>query len=199
MGGMGRFDRLPWSRTEAEAIARAADPAGHPLLALDFDANLETVKDGRLRPYRFLHFATHGVLDGEHPALSGLVLSLVDEKGRERPGFLVLHDVYDLDLNADLVVLSGCQTALGQEIRGEGLVGLVRGFFHAGAAAVVASLWRVEDRATALLMSRFYHALLVEGRRPPAALREAQRAMLKDPRYRDPFNWAGFALYGDWR
>jgi CHAT domain-containing protein/tetratricopeptide (TPR) repeat protein len=200
-GASGRFDRLPWSRTEAEAIARASEVAGAgcALLALDFDANLETVKGGRLRPYRFLHFATHGVLDGEHPALSGLVLSLVDAAGRERPGFLALHDVYDLDLGADLVVLSGCQTGLGREVRGEGLVGLVRGFLHAGAAEVVASLWRVEDRATAELMSRFYHALLVDGRRPPAALRQAQRALLADPCFRDPFNWAGFALYGDWR
>ena len=97
------------------------------------------------------------------------------------------------------MVLSGCETALGKEVRGEGLVGLTQGFLYAGARQVVASLWRVEDRATAELMSRFYHGLLVEGRTPAAALRLAQLAVRKDKRWRSPYYWSGFVLQGDWR
>ena len=121
-----------------------------------------------------MHFATHGLLDSEHPDLSGLVLSLVDEKGTPQDGFLRLHEIYNLRLPVDLVVLSACQTALGREIRGEGLVGLTRGFMYAGAARVVASLWQVDDESTAELMKRFYRGD-AEGR-PPAGGRAARRA-----------------------
>ena len=127
------------------------------------------------------------------------MLSLVDEKGRPREGFLRLHDVYNLDLTADLVVLSGCRTALGREIRGEGLWGLSSGFLYAGARRVVASLWWVQDRATTELMTRFYRALWEEKLRPAAALRQAQLSMLADRRFRDPFAWAAFVHQGDWR
>lgn len=192
------FVRLAWSRAEAEAIARLAG-GGRSFVATDFDANLETLTGGRLRGYDVIHLATHGVLDAGHPALSGLVLSLVDRDGRERPGFLSLSGIYNLDLGADLVVLSGCETALGREVKGEGLVGLARGFLHAGAARVAASLWRVQDRATAELMGYFYAALLRDGERPPAALRQAQLSMLRDSRWSDPYHWAAFVLYGDWR
>jgi CHAT domain-containing protein/Tfp pilus assembly protein PilF len=192
------FDRLVWSRTEAEAIARIAAPRP-ALLDLDFDANLEAVTGGTLRGYRIVHLATHGVLDSEHPALSGLVLSLVDRQGKPRPGLLRLGDIYNLSLDADLVVLSGCQTALGKQVRGEGLVGLTRGFLYAGADRVMSSLWRVQDRATAELMTRFYRALLTSHLPPPAALRSAQLSMLHDRRWSLPYDWAGFAVYGDWR
>jgi CHAT domain-containing protein len=192
------YGRLFWSRSEASAIAALADPA-RTLVALDFQASLDTVEGGRLRDYRFVHFATHGVIDGATPALSGLVLSQVDRQGRARPGFLRLAEVYDLELRADLVTLSGCDTALGKQVRGEGLVGLTRGFLYAGAAAVAASLWQVQDRSTAALMERFYRGLLAGGERPAAALRQAQLAMLAEPRWRDPYYWAGFVLYGDWK
>jgi CHAT domain-containing protein len=191
-----RFARLFWSRAEAEAIAALADP-GRTLVAVDFDASLDLVREDRLRDFRYVHFATHGVVDTAAPALSGLVLSQVDESGGPRPGFLRLAEVYDLELAADAVVLSGCETALGREVRGEGLWGLSRGFLSAGAGQVVASLWRVEDRATARLMERFYRALLVDGERPAAALRRAQAAMLAEPRWEDPYYWAGFVVYGD--
>jgi CHAT domain-containing protein len=154
---------------------------------------------GDLGRYRIVHFATHGVIDAEQPRLSGLVLSLVDRDGRPQTGFLSLADVYNLDLAADLVVLSGCETALGREIRGEGLVGLVRGFLYAGSHSVVASLWRVQDRATAELMARFYRALLQRGKPPAAALREAQLSILRERRWRQPYSWAGFVVQGDWR
>jgi CHAT domain-containing protein len=128
-----------------------------------------------------------------------VVLSLFDVAGRPQDGFLRLHDVYNLRLGADLVVLSGCQTALGQDLRGEGLIGLTRGFMYAGARGVVASLWMVDDASTAELMKRFYRALLKERQAPAAALRTAQLEVSRDPRWKAPFHWAGFVLQGDWR
>ncbi len=191
------FLRLPWSRREAEAIA-AVVPAGRSLVALDFRASRATALSPELAGYRIVHFATHGIIDSRTPALSGMMLSRVDEHGAPLEGFLGLRDVYNLRLGADLVVLSGCETALGKQVRGEGLVGLTQGFLYAGARQVVASLWRIEDRATAELMSRFYRGLLVEGRAPAAALRQAQLAILGDKRWRSPYYWSGFVLQGDW-
>lgn len=191
------FLRLPWSRREAEAIA-AVVPAGRSLLALDFRASRETVRSPELSGYRIVHFATHGIIDSHAPTRSGLMLSRVDENGAPLEGFLGLRDVYGLRLGADLVVLSGCETALGKEVRGEGLVGLTQGFLYAGARQVVASLWRIEDRATAELMSRFYRALLIEGKTPAAALRQAQLSLREDKRWRSPYYWSGFVLQGDW-
>jgi CHAT domain-containing protein len=131
--------------------------------------------------------------------LSGVVLSLVDEHGQPQDGFLRLHEIYNLSLGADLVVLSACQTALGKEIKGEGLVSLTRGFMYAGAPRVVASLWKVDDEATAELMKRFYRGMLKEGLRPAAALRAAQMAMRQQKRWRSPRFWAGFILQGEWQ
>jgi CHAT domain-containing protein/Tfp pilus assembly protein PilF len=191
------FLRLPWTRREAEAIA-AVVPAGRSLLALDFRASRATALSPELAGYRIVHFATHGIIDSGTPALSGLMLSRVGERGEPLDGFLGLRDIYNLRLGADLVVLSGCETALGKEVRGEGLVGLTQGFLYTGARQVVASLWRIEDRATAELMSRFYRGLLVEGRPPAAALRLAQLAIRDDRRWRSPYYWSGFVLQGDW-
>jgi len=190
--------RLPWTRREAEAIAAEAGSGG-ALLALDFQANREMATAANLARFRMVHFATHGLLDTRRPALSGLVLSQVDEQGRPRDGFLRLHDIYQLHLGADLVVLSGCDTALGEVLPGEGILGLTRGFFHAGASQVVASLWPIRDRATAELMQRFYHAMLSDRLPPSAALRQAQLALRREQPWRDPFFWAGFILEGDWR
>jgi len=192
------FSRLAATRREAAAISALLPPREVELL-LGFAARRGTVVDGDLDRYRIVHFATHGVIDAERPRLSGLVLSLVDPGGRAQDGFLSLADIYNLHLAADLVVLSGCETALGREIRGEGLVGLVRGFLYAGARRVVASLWRVEDRATAELMARFYRAMLRQGKPPAAALRDAQLALLRQRRWRQPSSWAGFVVQGDWR
>jgi CHAT domain-containing protein/tetratricopeptide (TPR) repeat protein len=197
-GAPPAFERLPASRQEAEAIAALA-PRGESLVALDFDAALPRVLGDRLSDFRIVHFATHGVIDAERPALSGLALSMVDSDGRPQEGFLHLHDIYNLRLNADLVVLSGCRTALGKEVRGEGLIGLTRGFQYAGASRVVASLWRVEDLATASLMARFYRGLWIEKLPPAAALRAAQLWVSRQRRWRDPYFWAAFVLEGDWR
>ncbi len=145
-----------------------------------------------------MHFATHGLINNQHPGLSGLVLSLVDERGQPQNGFLRLYEIYNLNLDADLVVLSACQTAVGKEIKGEGLLGLTRGFMYAGAPRVVATLWQVDDRAASELMKRFYQKMLGEGLRPAAALRAAQVSMQSDKRWRDPHYWAAFTLQGEW-
>lgn len=131
--------------------------------------------------------------------MSGLVLSLVDEHGRSQDGFLRLHEIYNLEWSAELVVLSACQTALGKEIGGEGLVGLTRGFMHAGSERVLASLWNVNDSVTAQLMTRFYEGLFVKKRSPAAALRAAQIEMWRQQQWSSPYYWAAFVLQGDWR
>ena len=192
------FPRLTSSRREAEAIAALAGD-GDVFTALDFAASRATVDSGLLSQYRIVHFATHGVLDSRQPQLSSLVLSLVDEAGLAQDGYLRLSEIYDLELAAEVVVLSGCQTALGREIRGEGLVGLTRGFMYAGAERVLASLWRVQDKATAELMTRFYRSMLHQGRSPAAALRAAQLAIWREKDWQDPYYWAAFVLQGDWR
>jgi len=193
-----QLPRLRFSRREAEAIAKLV-PEPQRFTALGFAATRSEATGGKLASYRMIHFATHGLIDSRRPELSSLVLSLVNEQGEPQNGFLRLHDIYNLELQADLVVLSACQTALGQEIRGEGLVGLTRGFMYAGAARVLASLWSVDDRATSVLMERFY-GHMISGRLSPAeALRQAQIDMSRDPRWRSPYYWAGFTLQGEWR
>lgn len=198
MAPLSALERLPSTRREAAAIA-ALVPAGRMWTALDLAASRETALSGHLRDARVIHFATHGLADLRNPELSGLVLSLVDAQGKPQEGFLSLSDIYDLDLQADLVVLSGCRTALGKEVRGEGIMGLTRGFLYAGVPRVVASLWKVQDRTTAELMDRFYRALWQDRLPPAAALREAQLSLRREPRYRNPYFWAGFVLQGDWR
>ncbi|HSS47465.1 MAG TPA: CHAT domain-containing protein, partial [Thermoanaerobaculia bacterium] len=195
---LSALERLPATRTEAEAIANLA-PSGQVWTALNLAANRDAVLSGGLRDYRVVHFATHGLADARRPELSGLVLSLVDAAGKPQEGFLSLADIYDLDLNADLVVLSGCRTALGKEVRGEGIMGLTRGFLYAGVPRVAASLWRVQDGPTAKLMTLFYRALWQDHLPPAAALRKAQRSLRSNFQYREPYYWAGFVLQGDWR
>jgi len=194
-----RVERLPFSREEAEGILALVPATEMSFKALGFDANKQTATSDELGRYRIVHFATHGNLNTEFPELSGLVLSLVDPQGRSQDGFLRTHEIYKLNLTADLVVLSACQTALGEEIRGEGLVGLTRGFMYSGAAQVVISLWNVNDEATAELMIHFYRHMLGESRlRPAAALSAAQASIREDPRWQAPYFWAGFVIQGEW-
>jgi CHAT domain-containing protein len=196
--GGSALSRLPFSRQEAVAIQALAQP-GSALVATGFAASRQSLTAAGVSDYRILHFATHGVLNTRHPDLSGVVLSLVDREGRRQDGFLRLHEIYNLRLGAELVVLSGCQTGLGKALRGEGLIGLTRGFMYAGAQRVVASLWRVDDESTAELMKHLYRAMLKDGQRPAEALRSAQVRMSQDRRWSAPFYWAGFVLQGDWR
>jgi CHAT domain-containing protein/predicted negative regulator of RcsB-dependent stress response len=194
-----RLQRLPSAGREAREIARLI-PGSELMLALDFDASHSTATDPKLGQYRIIHFATHGLLNSLHPELSGIVLSLVDERGQPQNGFLRLNEIYGMKLPVDMVVLSACQTALGKEIKGEGLVGLTRGFMYAGAARVVASLWKVDDSASAELMKRFYEEMFgSQHLRPAAALRAAQIAVWKQRQTERPYYWAAFVLQGEWR
>jgi CHAT domain-containing protein len=196
--GIATFERLPISRREAEFITGRLD-AGQYLKALDFSASSALARSPELAKYEIVHFATHSLLNNQHPELSGIVLSLVDEQGRPQDGFLRLNEIYNLKLDAQLVVLSACQTALGKEVKGEGLIGLTRGFMYAGSPRVVASLWKVGDSGTAELMSRFYQRMLDEHMRPSAALRAAQISLLREKQWRAPYYWAAFVLQGEWR
>lgn len=190
--------RLPFSAREAEEIAALVGEADR-FVATGFDADKSRIEGDRLQDYRYVHFATHGIIDASHPALSRLAFSMRDSGGMPIDGFLRLRDIYALRLNADLVVLSACDTALGREIRGEGLMGLTQGFLYAGADKVVASLWQVPDRATAELMARYYRNMFESGQDPVSALRSAQLELAADRRWRDPYFWSGFVVQGDWR
>ena len=192
------YPRLAATRQEADAIVRLA-PEGTALRAVGFDASRATAMSPDLAQYRIVHFATHGVFDNENPGLSGVILSMFGERGEAQDGVLRLHDIYGLHLPAELVVLSACNTALGKPVRGEGLVGIVRGFMYAGARRVVASLWKVDDDATGEMMRRFYREMLEADRSPAAALREAQVSLWRQDRWRPPFYWAAFVLQGEWR
>jgi len=192
-----RLGRLPFTRQEARAIAALAPE--QPLQAMDFRATRAAVLAPELARYRYVHLATHGIFNSDQPELSGLVFSLLDERGKAVDGFLRLNDIYNMRLTADVVVLSACQTALGTDVRGEGIVGLTRGFMYAGASRVVASLWQVDDVSTVELMRRFYRGMMSDGLSPAAALQRAQREMASDARWSSPFHWAAFVLQGEWR
>lgn len=190
--------RLPYTRQEAQRILAAA-PRSANFEALDFKANLDAATNGELSKYRYVHFATHGYIDSEKPGLSALVLSLVNERGEPQAGLLKTQEIYNLQLPAELVVLSACQTGLGKVIKGEGMVGLTRGFMYAGAARIIVSMWNVSDKGTAELMARLYQGMITGGMRPTAALREAQLALWKQKQWRSPYYWAAFIQQGEWR
>lgn len=196
-GGRG-LPRLIASREEARAII-SQTANGTSYAALDFEANRERALSADLNQYRVLHFATHGLVNTARPELSGIVLSLYDDKGHERDGFLRLNQIYNLRLSSELVVLSACSTALGKDVKGEGLIGLTRGFMYAGASRIIASLWKVDDEATGELMKLFYRNLLRKQMSAAAALRAAQVEMQQQERWRSPYYWGAFVLQGDWR
>jgi CHAT domain-containing protein len=191
--------RLIFSRREADAVNAAFGGEARNLEILDFDASRQTVLSGILNDYSMLHFATHGLLNNEHPELSGLVLSLIDKRGIRQNGFVNVTDVYGFRLRSDLVVLSGCKTGLGTDINGEGFVGLSRAFIYAGANRVVASLWNVSDSATSVLMEKFYRNMRGGILSPAAALRRAQIETSKSAEWNDPYYWAAFQLQGEWK
>jgi len=190
--------RLPYSRREGEAIVALA-PNEEKLVAYGFAANVRIAQSPELAQYQYVHLAVHGCVDRRHPELSGLAFSQVGRDGRPQDGVLRLHQIYNLKLNAELVVLSACETGLGKDIKGEGLVGLTQGFMYAGSPRVAVSLWSVNDMATAELMRRFYKGMLLKRMSPPAALRAAQIEMWKQKRWRLPFYWAPFVIEGEWR
>ena len=192
-----RLARLTHASEEADAISDVA-PWGTTLVAKGFEANRETAMSSDVRRAQIIHFATHGYLNDKHPELSAIVLTTTDRNGVTQDGLMPLPDIYSLDLSADLVVLSACQTALGKELKGEGLIGLSHSFMSAGARSVVASLWKVDDRATAFLMAEFYKGMLQNGMTPAAALRSAKLKMMHDQQWSKPYYWAGFVLQGEY-
>lgn len=169
------------------------------LIATGFDASREKLREADFRRYAILHFATHGILDPKRPENSGIFLSMFRPDRSPQDGYLSLPDIYNLRVPVDLVVLSACRTGLGKQVRGEGLIGLTRGFMYAGASSVVASLWKVDDEATAELMKRFYANMLQRQMKPAEALREAQNSIRSEPQWSSPYYWAAFTLQGEHR
>jgi CHAT domain-containing protein len=193
------FSRLLGSQDEAKKILSLARAKSLGVeAALGFRATREWVKQGHLSDSQVVHFVTHGVLNEVYPQLSGLALSQFDRQGQRHDGLLRVHEIDDLKLDADLVVLSACQTALGKDVRGEGLVGLTQAFLVGGSSSVLVSLWEVDDRASAELMAQFYR-YLVEGLPPAAALKSAQDRMIEREPWRSPYYWSGFILQGEWK
>jgi CHAT domain-containing protein len=188
---------LLFTRIELANLREVAGPDS--FVATGFDATREKLAEVDLAQYAILHIATHGVLDSKHPEKSGLILTMVNRDGQAENGFLGLQDVYNLRAPVNLVVLSACRTGLGRDVEGEGLIGLTRGFMYAGASSVVASLWKVDDEATAELMKRFYANMLQQGMTPAAALRAAQNSIRQEPQWSSPYHWAAFTLQGDYR
>lgn len=188
--------KLFYAEREINSLREIATPAA---TFTGFAANRRQLFSMDFSQYAILHFATHGLLDPKRPEHSGILLSTVDDQGKDMKGFIGLQDVYSLRAPVDLVVLSACRTGLGKEIRGEGLVGLTRGFMYAGATTVVASLWKVDDEATAELMKRFYTEMLQHHKTPDEALRIAQNSIRAIPQWSAPHYWAGFTLQGEYQ
>jgi len=198
-GSTFKLARLNGTRAEAQEIAKLARSSGlSPDIWLDLDASENRVKTTDVSKYRILHVATHGLLNTERPQFTGVVLSLVGN--RDGDGFLRTDEIFNLRLGSPLVMLSACETGLGRERRGEGVIGLTRAFMYAGAPTVGVSLWSVSDKSTADLMTDFYKRLLTkQSPTPTAAMRAAQIAMITGKKNSAPFYWAPFVLVGDWR
>ncbi|MEG4523893.1 tetratricopeptide repeat protein [Microcoleus sp. C2D2] len=191
-------ERLPFTGQEAQTIS-SLFPSASSSQKIDFDASRTTATDGSLANYQIVHFATHGIANSQNPELSGIVMSMVDDKGNIVNGFLRLTDIFNLKLAANLVVLSACQSGMGQNVKGEGMVGLTRGFMYAGAQRVAVSLWNVDDEGTAVLMQKFYQKMVQQKLAPAAALRAAQIEMMQQEKWKSPYYWAAFTLQGEWK
>lgn len=192
-----KIQRLFYARKE---LMNLREVAGKQIfLAMGYDASRERLENADLTQYAIVHFATHGILNPKRPEKSGFLLSTVRSDGRPQNGFVVLSDIYRLHVPVKLVVLSACRTGLGEEVRGEGLIGLTRGFMYAGASSVVASLWKVDDEATSELMKRFYTNMLQYGMEPARALRAAQNSIRQEAHWSSPYYWAAFTFQGNYR
>jgi CHAT domain-containing protein len=195
---LNNLQRLPASKQESETIigivggARSENYSG-------FSATRENLLNLKTADYRILHFATHGLTDETRPELSGVALSGFDEKGQKLNQLFRIQDIYALELNAELVVLSACATGTGKHVKGEGLMSLNNAFLQSGAKTVVASLWKVEDAATLELMKHFYEAMANDNQTPAQALRRAQLKLRENPKFSSPFFWAAFTVQGEYR
>jgi CHAT domain-containing protein/predicted negative regulator of RcsB-dependent stress response len=199
-GRVGRdldLNRLPFTATEAQGILKLVPDAADRTSAFGFDASYDWITEPRISQYRYIHLATHGFFDSESPARSSIILSSFDAQGRDRKAYLRFPDLFNLNLPAELVVLSACETGLGTDVPGEGLVGMTRGLMYAGALRVAVSLWSVDDQATSDLMQDFYTNLWQSKQSPAAALRQAQ--LKRHRQGQAPYYWAAFTLQGEWR
>ncbi len=198
-GGL-RLARLVGTRTEAEEIGKIAKTGGVQTdLWIDLNASEDNVRSRDMTNYRVIHVATHGLLDAQRPQFTGVVLSLVGNKSSD--GFLRTDEIFNLRMSPALVMLSACETGLGKEKRGEGVIGLTRAFMYAGAPTVGVSLWSVADKSTAELMTDFYKRYLGASASASASgsMRDAQLAMISAKKYSAPFYWAPFVLVGEWK
>ncbi|MGB8951696.1 MAG: CHAT domain-containing tetratricopeptide repeat protein [Candidatus Aminicenantales bacterium] len=187
------FFRLTYSGLEVEKIAAHFKKKKTDLFLRE-KATEDELKRSPLANYKILHFATHGLIDEKKPARSALVLSLNPDSTED--GFVQMRELYNLRINSDLVTLSACQTGLGKFIRGEGIEGLNRAFFYAGASSVLMSLWAVNDEASAQLMDRFYYHLH-SSESIMSALRRAKLELIHSPPLSHPYYWAGFVITGN--
>jgi CHAT domain-containing protein len=194
----GNIPRLFATQAEADSIADTVGKSRVEIVS-GFAANREKVLDSTISDYRMLHFATHGLVDVQRPEVSSIVLSQFDEIGNKKEGFLRLQDIYSLNLASDLVVLSACESAVGKQIKGEGLMSLNNAFLQAGAKSVLSSAWKVDDDATAEFMKRFYANLVNKRRTTAEALRQTQLEMVNSTQYKSPFYWAAFTVNGEFR
>ncbi len=192
------FDRLQGTVTEAQGILNLV-PASDSMQAIGFDANYTWATNSVLNQFRIIHFATHGFVNYENPDLSGIVLSLFNKKGEPIAGYLRLGYLFNLDYPAELIVLSACETGLGKNVSGEGLIGLTSGLMYAGGKRLVVSLWNVNDAGTSVLMQEFYKEMLQQNKTPANALRAAQKKLWENREWRSPYYWAGFTLQGEWQ
>jgi CHAT domain-containing protein len=188
--------RLSLTRELANFLVPEGNRLG--MKSLDFNANREAAMSTDLSNYKTIVFATHGIFNNSDPDKSGIMLSIIDEHGALRDGFIKLNDIYNMKLGADLVVLGACETGLGKLVKGEGLIGLTRGFMYAGSRRVMATLWKVDEEATIELIKRFFE-LNKQGKSVSASLREAQLSMMNEKRWNDPYYWSGLILQGDWK
>jgi len=192
-----KYHRLKYSGKEVENIASFFKKRSAEIYLRNAATEENVKRAGELKKFNYVHFATHGFIDENKPDLSSLILTQDNDSGED--GFLQATEIFNLDLNSDLVVLSACQTGLGKLVRGEGLVGLTRAFMYAGTPSVLVSLWSVSDISTATLMGEFYKNLIINKLGKTEALRKAQLTLMSDEKYAHPFYWAPFVLIGDWR
>ena len=191
---LSTVNRLFYAKQELDTLRKVAGEKA--LIVTDYAATRDQFLKTDLTQYSMLHLVTHGFFDPKQPESSGFLLSNVDREGKPLQGFVGLKDIYELRAPVLLVVLSACQTALGDDVRGEGLLGVTRGFMYAGASSVVASLWQVDDEATAELMKLFYSNMLERGMEPGQALRAAQNNIRQRPGWQSPYYWAAFTIQG---
>jgi CHAT domain-containing protein len=194
----GYIRPLPGTEYEVQAIFKQFDEKGKKaLVQIKENANEEFIKSGELMNYRLLHFATHGFVNTLKPELSGLLLA--QDTTINEDGILYSGEIYNLNLNADLTVLSACETGLGEIKKGEGLIGLTRALLYAGSKNIIVSLWKVADKSTSDLMIDFYKNLLEakqEKQEFSQALQQAKLKMIDEGKYAHPFYWSPFILIG---